>query len=54
MDLLPEKKQGYTLNRHMSITQKQIAEECRVSLDAVNKITRQHFELDISLSKQKV
>lgn len=46
MDITPKKRSKViTLNEHTSMTQRQIAEECGISLGAVNRIIKQKLNL---------
>lgn len=54
MDLMPKKRSKVIiLNKHTSMTQRQIPAECGVSLAAVNKIIRHNPELGRITSQQK-
>lgn len=55
MDITPRKiSQVITLLEHTSLTQRQIAEQCEVSLGSVNNIIQLKTELDQFLLKEKV
>ena len=54
MDITPRKRSKIvTLHEHSSMTQRQIAQECKVSLGAVNKIIHLHLQTGTVSPKRK-